>query len=111
MQTDLGTPRQFRLAEAVSLRLRAEFFYVLNHPNFGNPNGDLTSTQFGRSMQALASSLGSSGANGGFNPLYQIGGPRSIQAALEALILITEQNTVCSQLSTFTKFAHQSTSE
>ena len=28
------------------------------------------------------SSLGSGGENGGFNPLYQIGGPRSIQLAL-----------------------------
>jgi len=31
----------------------------------------------------LASSLGSGGANGGFNPLYQIGGPRSIELALK----------------------------
>ncbi len=30
-----------------------------------------------------ASGLGSGGANGGFNPLYQIGGPRSIQLALK----------------------------
>jgi len=31
----------------------------------------------------LASSLGSGGANGGLNPMYQIGGPRSIQLALK----------------------------
>jgi hypothetical protein len=31
----------------------------------------------------LASSLGSGGANGGFNSLYQIGDPRSIQLALK----------------------------
>jgi hypothetical protein len=36
-----------------------------------------------RLRQMLASSLGSRGANGGFNPLYQIGGPRSIQLALK----------------------------
>jgi hypothetical protein len=29
-----------------------------------------------QSTQTLASFLGSGGANGGFNPLYQIGGPR-----------------------------------
>jgi len=34
-------------------------------------------------MQTLASSLGSGGANGGLNPLYQIGGPRSVQLALK----------------------------
>jgi hypothetical protein len=31
----------------------------------------------------LASFLGSGGTNGGFNPLYQIGGPRSIELALK----------------------------
>jgi hypothetical protein len=31
----------------------------------------------------LVGSLGSGGANGGFNPLYQIGGPRSVQLALK----------------------------
>jgi len=43
----------------------------------------LTDPLFGQSTQMLASSLGSGGANGGFNPLYQIGGPRSIQLALK----------------------------
>lgn len=32
-----------------------------------------------RLTQMLAGSLGSRGASGGFNPRYQIGGPRSIQ--------------------------------
>jgi len=67
----------------VGLRFRAEFFNIFNHPNFGNPNSDLTSPLFGRSTQTLANNLGSGGANGGFNPLYQIGGPRSIQLALK----------------------------
>jgi len=67
----------------VGLRFRAEFFNIFNHPNFGNPNNSLTSPLFGHSTQTLASSLGSGGANGGFNPLYQIGGPRSIQLALK----------------------------
>jgi hypothetical protein len=38
---------------------------------------------FGCLTQTLANSLGSGGANGGFNPRYQIGGPRSIQLALK----------------------------
>jgi hypothetical protein len=82
-QADLGVQRQFRVTETVALRFRAEFFNILNHPNFGNPNSDLTSPLFGRSTQTLANALGSGGANGGFNPLYQIGGPRSIQLALK----------------------------
>jgi len=67
----------------VGLRFRAEFFNIFNHPNFGNPNNTLNSPLFGRSTQTLASSLGSGGANIGFNPLYQIGGARSIQLALK----------------------------
>src|SRR5262249_48702087 len=78
-QADIGVEREFRLREKIGLRFRAEFFNILNHPNFGNPTNSLTSPLFGKSTQTLASSLGSSGAAGGFNPLYQIGGPRSIQ--------------------------------
>jgi Carboxypeptidase regulatory-like domain/TonB dependent receptor-like, beta-barrel len=82
-QVDLGLQRQFHLAENIGLRFRAEFFNIFNHPNFGNPTSDLTSPLFGQSTQTLANSLGSGGANGGLNPLYQIGGPRSIQFALK----------------------------
>jgi hypothetical protein len=82
-QADMAFQRQFRFTEQLNLRFRAEFFNILNHPNFGPPNNNLTSTLFGYSTQTLASSLGSGGANGGFNPLYQIGGPRSVQLALK----------------------------
>ena len=84
-QADFALQRQFRVAEKLDLRFRAEFFNIFNHPNFGSPNNTLTSPLFGQSTQTLASSLGSGGANGGFNPLYQIGGPRSIQLALKLL--------------------------
>jgi hypothetical protein len=42
----------------------------------------LSSPLFGQSTQTLANSL-AGGNNAGFNPLYQIGGPRSIQLALK----------------------------
>jgi TonB dependent receptor/Carboxypeptidase regulatory-like domain len=82
-QVDVGVQREFQLSERLRLRFRAEFFNLLNHPNFGSPTSVLTSPLFGRSTQTLANSLGSGGANGGFNPLYQLGGPRSIQFALK----------------------------
>jgi carboxypeptidase family protein/TonB-dependent receptor-like protein len=82
-QADVALQRQFHLTERMGLRFRSEFFNIFNHPNFGNPINSLTSPLFGHSTQTLASSLGSGGANGGFNPLYQIGGPRSIQLALK----------------------------
>ena len=82
-QADVGFQRQFRLTEQLNLRFRAEFFNIFNHPNFGPPDNNLTDALFGHSTQTLASSLGSGGANGGFSPLYQVGGPRSIQLALK----------------------------
>src|SRR6516162_1364469 len=82
-QADVAFQRQFPLTERLNLRFRAEFFNIFNHPNFGPPNNSLTDPLFGQSTQTLASSLGSGGANGGFSPLYQIGGPRSIQLALK----------------------------
>ena len=82
-QVDVALQREFHITEKVGLRFRAEFFNIFNHPNFGNPNNNLTSPLFGHSTQTLASSLGAGGASGGFNPLFQIGGPRSIQFALK----------------------------
>jgi hypothetical protein len=82
-QADVAFQRQFRLTEKVGLRFRGEFFNIFNHPNLGPPDDNITDALFGQSTQTLASSLGSGGANGGFNPLYQIGGPRSIQLALK----------------------------
>ncbi|HVO63859.1 MAG TPA: carboxypeptidase regulatory-like domain-containing protein [Candidatus Binatia bacterium] len=82
-QVDFALQREFKLTEKLNLRFRGEFFNLFNHPNFGSPNNSLTSPLFGYSTQTLANSLGTGGANGGLNPLYQIGGPRSIQLALK----------------------------
>ena len=80
-QADLGLQKQFHLTEQIALRFRAEFFNIFNHPNFGSPNNILSRPLFGQSTETLANSL-AGGNNAGFNPLYQIGGPRSIQLAL-----------------------------
>ena len=82
-QADVAFQRQFHFAEKVGLRFRGEFFNLSNHPDFGSPDNNLTDALFGESTKTLASSLGSGGANGGFNPLHQIGGPRSVQLALK----------------------------
>ncbi len=81
-QLNLTLRREFPLFESLKLQFRAELFNALNHPSFADPNGALLSTQFGVSTQMLAASLGRGGANGGLNPLYQVGGSRSIQLAL-----------------------------
>lgn len=82
-QADIALQRQFRLTEKLQLRFRGEFFNILNHPNFGSPDNNVTDALFGYSTATLNNSLGTGGAYGGLNPLYQIGGPRSIQLALK----------------------------
>lgn len=84
-QVDLALRRQFSLTERVKLQLRGEAFNIFNHPNFGNPDSNTASATFGRSIQMLGRSLSDSGGGEGFNPLYQVGGPRSLQFALKLL--------------------------
>src|SRR4029077_17267212 len=82
-QWDITLRRQFRFTERFSLQARGDFFNILNHPNFGSPINYLSSPQFGQPTMMLNNYLGSGGQSGGLNPLYQIGGPRSIQLALK----------------------------
>jgi len=82
---DFTLRRLFKLHERLCLQARADFFNIFNHPNFGPPTNYMSSPLFGQSTQMLGASLGSGGQNGGLNPLYQIGGPRSVQLALKLL--------------------------
>jgi hypothetical protein len=89
-QWDFAVHREFVIRESLKMQFRSEMFNVLNHPNFGPPVGDLQSPfavnpQFGLSTQMLGQSLnGSFGSgSGGFDPLYQLGGPRSVQFGLK----------------------------
>jgi len=81
-QVNFTIRREFALVERLKLQFRAEMFNVLNHPNFADPSGSLFSPEFGYSTHMLSRDLGRGGVNGGLNPLYQVGGPRSIQLAL-----------------------------
>ena len=84
-QTDLGVARSFPIREKFSIEFKAEVFNLFNHPNFGNPDPDVTSVDtFGKSFRMLGRDLGSGGTLGGLSPLYQVGGPRSIQLSLRA---------------------------
>jgi hypothetical protein len=88
-QWDFAVHREFLIHESLKLQFRAEMFNVLNHPNFGQPVGDLgypgaLNPQFGQSIQMLGRSLaGGNLGSGAFDPLYQLGGPRSVQFGLK----------------------------
>jgi hypothetical protein len=77
-EVDMSVARGFPVWERVHLQIRADAFNVFNHPNFTNPQGFF---QFGatflQSQKMLNQGLG------GLNPLFQEGGPRSLQLALK----------------------------
>jgi len=87
-QMDFAIRRDFPLYESLKLQFRAEAFNIFNHPNFGSINArcggtpgtpGCTNPQFGQATATLAQSLG------GLSPLYQVGGPRSLQFALKLI--------------------------
>jgi hypothetical protein len=80
---DLAARREFPIYDKVKLQFRAEAFNLFNHPNFGTVNSTYcpagAGCTFGQATATLAGSLG------GLSPLYQTGGPRSMQFALKLL--------------------------
>jgi len=82
-QTNFAVRRRLKLTEQINLQLRAEVFNLFNHPIFADPVGDLGSGLFGQAPSTLGRSLGGGGSNGGLSPLYQLGGPRSVQVGMK----------------------------
>jgi hypothetical protein len=77
-QLDVSLARLFSLGDRVRLQFRADAFNALNHPNFTNPGGYI---QFG-SIEFQSTKMLNQGL-GGLNPLFQGGGPRSLQLSLK----------------------------
>jgi hypothetical protein len=78
-QMDLAARRDFPIHERLRLQFRAEAFNSFNHPNFGMINPNFGQPTFGQATATLANSLGV------LSPLYQMGGPRSMQFALKLI--------------------------
>ena len=81
-QVDLSIRKQFHVKERAAVLLRVEVFNAFNHANLSDPQASLSSAQFGQSQSMLSAGLGTGGPANGLMPVYQIGGPRSIQASL-----------------------------
>ncbi|MBZ5667552.1 MAG: carboxypeptidase regulatory-like domain-containing protein [Acidobacteriia bacterium] len=78
-QVSLSLRRDFPIHDRLHLQFRAEAFNVVNHANFGSIYNFVGygPSLFGYAYNTLNNSLG------GLNPLYQSGGPRSLQLALK----------------------------
>jgi hypothetical protein len=76
-QMDTALRREFPIHEGLKLQFRAEAFNIFNHPNFGRINSRFGQATFGQATGTLANSLGI------LSPLYQQGGPRSLQFSLK----------------------------
>ena len=71
-QWDFSVIKNTAITERITLQFRSEFFNILNHPNFANPDGNLSDAAFGTSTSTIASLVG-------------IGTSRQIQFGLKLL--------------------------
>lgn len=83
-QLDIALHREFPIYRSMALQFRAEAFNVLNEPNFGPYDPNISDQLFGQSTSTLNNSL-NAGGSGALSPIYQIGGPRSLQLALKLI--------------------------
>ena len=72
VNTDFSVTKNTKVTERLNLQFRTELFDVFNHPNFGNPILNVTSSQFGRVQSTRF-------------PTGDFGSSRQIQFALKLL--------------------------
>jgi len=81
---DFSLAKNWHLGERLHAQFRAEFFNILNHPNFANPYGGQNG--FGLNDPGAPSSFGCGCATpdiAAANPAVGSGGPRSVQLGLK----------------------------
>jgi hypothetical protein len=79
---DFSLVKDTRLSERVRMQLRAEFFNVLNHPVFANPEAS-TLLNEDPSSPGLFGASNATPDVGAANPVIGTGGPRNIQLGLK----------------------------
>lgn len=81
-QIDASLRRQMRLYRGTSVEASVSAFNLLNHPSFADPVNYLGSALFGQSTSMTSLMLGSGSPTTGLAPLFQAGGPRTIELSL-----------------------------
>jgi hypothetical protein len=77
---DFSLIKKFQFGERLNVELRGEFFNILNHPNFADPDHDLSDGSSGTvGVAQFTPDIFAS------NPVIGSGGPRHIQVGLKVL--------------------------
>ncbi len=84
-QLDLGLLKTVKASERISVQFRAEFFNILNHANFASPAASGNNLLTAGSSFGLSQEMANASSGGLLLPLFNSGGPRSIQLALKLL--------------------------
>ena len=82
-QVDASVRRQFRLYRASAFEVSVSAFNVFNRASFSNPIGYLQNSLFGQPVSMQNLMLGSGTPNAGLTPLFQAGGPRTVEAGVK----------------------------
>jgi hypothetical protein len=77
-EVDFSLARKFAITDRLNIQFRTDAFNLFNHPNFTNPSGFI-----GLGPTFLSSTSMLNQGLGGLNPLFQEGGPRSLQLSLK----------------------------
>jgi hypothetical protein len=56
--TDFGLAKRTNFTESIGIEVRAEFFNIFNHTQFTNPDGNISSSQFGQVTSARDPRIG-----------------------------------------------------
>ncbi|MBI4907682.1 MAG: TonB-dependent receptor [Acidobacteria bacterium] len=81
-QLDLALRREFPFKDQRLLQLRLEAFNLFNQTNFADPIRFLSNPLFGQPPSMLNLMLGTGSPGSGLTPIFQTGGPRSIQLVI-----------------------------
>jgi len=82
-QIDASVRRQFRLFGGSSLETSVSAFNLLDHASFSNPVDYLGSPLFGQPVSMQNLMMGSGNPTNGLTPIFQSGGPRTIEIGLK----------------------------
>ena len=86
---DLSVTKQWKFQERLTAQFRAEFFNILNHPNFANPYGASSGFGLGATADPSQTSIFGCGCatpdQAAGNPVLGSGGNRAIQLGLKLI--------------------------